>query len=1730
MRNACRPMGRFFCLLMVVAATLLPAPVQGQTSGPAMTQVVDIVYRADGTAARGTVLISWPAFTTADGKAVAAGSSNVLLGTGGAFAASLAPNTGAQPAGVYYKVVFQLTGQEPSTEYWVVPATGSTSIGAVRAKLMPATAAAQVLTRDLADTNYVHVVGDQAVSGAKSFATLTASAFQGIQYVCQQSGTDIGAKFQAAYNNLPLDSDGFHNGTVSFDGCSGYQSWTTRVVMTSARVKVVGNNATYRKAYFQCNTSNCITLQQASNASSSDGANGSIFQGFDMEGNGTLSNQCGITISDVYNVALRDLYFAGFSANGSAPVCIQSVIANSTGVEGLVVDHVMFNGNYYGANYSNVSNTANGASFGYETWTGVRCFGGVTGGACVNMNSGILYHSFIQLDPNTNAANFSAIRLRGTQYNSGPGTSLWYDRLQISGECGGTCTSSYVFDLSAGTTATVWLDWHTSTSSALGLQTGSGILTPLVGGANDGQTISYVGHKPLCSGNPEQSNIGGNYQACILPYANTGSYESGLSFNMTYDRAGAQYPCLGDGTSNGCSALLGQNSGDLRFVGVGSNGGATRNIAASNLLNYTIMRIAPDGVYFYDGSTQTQKAKIDTAGNATVQNLTVNGTCTGCGAGSGNLASPPAIGSTTPNTGAFTSLTAQSVDGTLNAAAFPGADPCAQINNAVAVLPSAGGTVDATSFQGTKSCTTAVVLSKPLQLKLGGVVLQVPQIKISAAGVKISGVSQQTFAGYVGTAATTIQSNAAQALIYVTGGGSYIVEDLNLDGNGKQGLMGVFDPQWSNGTVRNVKATNFANSGIYMRGGLNKIHDLVTAHNGGDGVVFGSDGVIDGLNEFAYSGETIAGKGGLHVCSGGTHVGYVLADFNSGYGVMFDGVPDPDWQSSHTYQIGDEIQPGAGNTGSYIYIATTTGTSGASAPTWTQGVGATVADGSVTWTATHVLKATASGSALVNGIVSYNTGPGLLVQGDPTHLYMGVQIGTVLANTYSNTTTASTGVSLVQTWLTTIGDLTCYGSAWSGGPNNDSGCLVINGGLNTTVDSINSYNTHKSAVQVNGTYTSIGKLLIQNNADGQTTGTDRYAVTIATGSSYTTIGQAQIFDRWRDSGGPYSAGIYNWGAYTKIANLEEGTLISGANLPNDWELAMADWVDVANAQATWNFRTQTNYVWDGGTGWGNNRSAIDQGGVHAPAFCTLAGSLTDTSECIGDDGNGNMRISSGASGITFANNAHSTVFGSVNNASGLFTWGGDLSVRDIPGHAYFVSKYASIQAAINAAYGTGAVAGKVIDDRTAAYSGAGFYVPDSVTVELAPVPYTFTGTVTHNNGNNNVTAAIVVEQGGHVTGRSTSSNHGTVIGVSPGFAGDIVATTSEGTGIGTAAQWWHWGSIENLNINGTGQASGRCLVVENMGETARLENIEARSCFGNNIEIIGASATQSSVRNITTMRSQTASGIRFTNLAGVGKIDGLSGDCNPTALVSVQENAAGSLTILGLKAEGEASICTGTVQDPVVLLDGVAGFNDHVRIIGGYAFGTAQANFAKFINAGNAILETEGLYITGYTNMLNDTVRAVTVPLTASSSKQPFYYEPGGTTFANQAFTLTGGTFIQGAPAGTPTEIFGLTTGSATLLAAAGNGDNSSILAGGIQISGQNRTSYGTPPEIMARWGYRWLGAGLGYDTTNFDLVPAWNSGDSSTRNLGNPLTVCQKGSTTVSCRWPNIYAQNVDT
>jgi hypothetical protein len=171
MLEACRHGGRLFLL----AAMMMSATAAAAT--PATTRISDVVYRADGAPASGTVLISWPAFTTAENSAVAAGNRTVTLGPQGTFSVDLVPNLGASPAGTLYRVVYQ-TESGVTTEYWAVGAASPTTIAAVRTTLGSGTASALVsrqyvdtaVSAKANDTAVVHNSGNEAIAGSKQFS------------------------------------------------------------------------------------------------------------------------------------------------------------------------------------------------------------------------------------------------------------------------------------------------------------------------------------------------------------------------------------------------------------------------------------------------------------------------------------------------------------------------------------------------------------------------------------------------------------------------------------------------------------------------------------------------------------------------------------------------------------------------------------------------------------------------------------------------------------------------------------------------------------------------------------------------------------------------------------------------------------------------------------------------------------------------------------------------------------------------------------------------------------------------------------------------------------------------------------------------------------------------------------------------------------------------------------------------------------------------------------------------------------------------------------------------------------------------------------------------------------------------------------------------------------------------------------------------------------------------
>jgi hypothetical protein len=140
-------------LLVAVALAAGLGTVHAQSL--ATTTVEDTVYRADGTAAGGSVVISWGSFTTANGVAVPAGSTAATIGTGGALDVALAPNAGATPMGSYYTVIFHLNDGTISKEYWVVPVTvaggGPVKLASIRNQVLPTSVAMQTVSKQYVD-------------------------------------------------------------------------------------------------------------------------------------------------------------------------------------------------------------------------------------------------------------------------------------------------------------------------------------------------------------------------------------------------------------------------------------------------------------------------------------------------------------------------------------------------------------------------------------------------------------------------------------------------------------------------------------------------------------------------------------------------------------------------------------------------------------------------------------------------------------------------------------------------------------------------------------------------------------------------------------------------------------------------------------------------------------------------------------------------------------------------------------------------------------------------------------------------------------------------------------------------------------------------------------------------------------------------------------------------------------------------------------------------------------------------------------------------------------------------------------------------------------------------------------------------------------------------------------------------------------------------------------------
>jgi hypothetical protein len=109
--------GRMGLLSIVMGLTGMGMGSAAHAQAVSTTTVQGTVYLANGQPGAGTLVLSWPSFTTAFGQLVVADSTTVTISPDGFVSVNLAPNQAATPAGQYYTAVYYLSDGTTSTQY-----------------------------------------------------------------------------------------------------------------------------------------------------------------------------------------------------------------------------------------------------------------------------------------------------------------------------------------------------------------------------------------------------------------------------------------------------------------------------------------------------------------------------------------------------------------------------------------------------------------------------------------------------------------------------------------------------------------------------------------------------------------------------------------------------------------------------------------------------------------------------------------------------------------------------------------------------------------------------------------------------------------------------------------------------------------------------------------------------------------------------------------------------------------------------------------------------------------------------------------------------------------------------------------------------------------------------------------------------------------------------------------------------------------------------------------------------------------------------------------------------------------------------------------------------------------------------------------------------------------------------------------------------------------------------
>ena len=250
---------------------------------------------------------------------------------------------------------------------------------------------------------------------------------------------------------------------------------------------------------------------------------------------------------------------------------------------------------------------------------------------------------------------------------------------------------------------------------------------------------------------------------------------------------------------------------------------------------------------------------------------------------------------------------------------------------------------------------------------------------------------------------------------------------------------------------------------------------------------------------------------------------------------------------------------------------------------------------------------------------------------------------------------------------------------------------------------------------------------------------------------------------------------------------------------------------------------------------------------------------------------------------------------------------------------------------------------------------SGITIPAGVTVKLPPITFT-------------VAETVFVRPSGHLIGSAWGNPGHTNLVAGPTLQGDLVHALSE-----SSTGWWHYGSIENLRVNGNPQSMGfrSCITVDRMGEASLLRNLHLSGCAESGLRINGSQAGSGRIDGVSVFDAG-ESAVHLNDVTSGMVINSLSSDRNPVFLkISGSRDGGVGIVLTDMKVEG-----TLNQADPVFWIDDSRS-NVVLTIIGGTSIASSpRQDWIRVTNSGpgaHPVIQIMGTRVSRrYANLIDD--------------------------------------------------------------------------------------------------------------------------------------------------------------